>query len=447
MKVAVKKFKSGERYVFLLDNYGVPDFWVTHFVTQKLRMTKAATSIEQYLKDIKHLKRWEEINGRDLLDEIYNGKVPSRDDIKELKEHSSYQAKALKEKPASNVVDMGQFHLSKTQDKPTIGKSQFISRIAHIAEFLHFIGKERVKHKPTAAELFDALDKMKKRLKSDIPKGKLKKVSLDKSGISDDVFEYFVEAAKPNSKYNPFKNPVIKFRNYLIVQILYETGFRCAELLALRISDIGTDTDNPTLSVVRRHDSKDDPRLKEPTAKTLGREVSISKELRNLLNTYIKSHRAQTKVAKTHPFIFVSHKDKEGHYQSGQPIVQQTINDLFNRIKTVNPERFWGITPHSYRHYFNDQLSNSIDEERRAVREEVKILEQAGLHEEAKQYANENTISEQRELEIRAELNGHSSLDSGFIYLKRTARKQAHEIRQNMYAKLKHKAERGSDDS
>jgi integrase len=447
MKIAVNKFKSGERYVFLLGDDGVPDFWVTHFVTQKLRMTKAATSIEQYLKNIKHLKRWEKDNGRDLLDEIYNGKVPSPDDIKELNEHCYYQVKAFKEKPPTNVVDMGQFHLSKTQDKPTVGKSQYISRVAHIAEFLHFIGQERVKHKPTAAGLFDALDKMKKNLKSDMPKGKLKKVSLDKSGIADDVFEDFVEVAKPNSKYNPFKNPVIKFRNYLIVQIFYETGFRCAELLALRISDIGTDTDNPTLSVVRRHDSKDDPRWKEPTAKTLGRPVSISKELRDLLNTYIKSHRAKTKMAKTHPFIFVSHKNKEGHYQSGQPIIQQTVNDLFNRIKNVNPERFWGITPHSYRHYFNDQLSNTIDEERIAVRQEVIRLEQAGLHQQSKQYANENTFTEQRELEIRAELNGHSSLKSGEIYLKRTARKQAHEIRQKMHAKQKHTVEGGRNGS
>ncbi|MEH6534673.1 MAG: site-specific integrase [Photobacterium frigidiphilum] len=443
MKVAVKKFKSGERYAFLLGEDGVPDFWVTHFVTQKLRMTKAATSIEQYLKDIKHLKRWEEINGRDLLEEIYNGKVPNLDDINKLKEHCSYQAKVVKDKPASNVVDMGKFHLSKLQDKPTIGKSQYISRIAHIAEFLHFIGQERLKHKPAAAELFEALDKMKARLKSGKPKGKSKKVFLDKSGIPDDVFDDFVEVAKPDSHYNPFKNPVIKFRNYLIVQVLYETGFRCAELLALRISDIGTDIDNPTLSVVRRHDSKDDPRLKEPTAKTLGRAVSITKELRDLLNTYIKIHRNDTKVAKTHPFIFVSHKDKEGHYQSGQPLIQQTINDIFKSIKGVNPERFWAITPHSYRHYFNDQLSDQIDEERRAVRQEVKRLEEAGLHQAAKQYADENKITKQRELEIRAELNGHSSLKSGEIYLKRTARKQAQRVRQRMQSRMKHKTEGG----
>lgn len=440
MRVKVKKFSSGERYAFLLQDDGLPDFWVTHFVTQKLRMSIAATSIEQYLKDIKHMKLWERIHSRDLLEEIYNGKLPSRDDINDLKEHCFYQAKAFKKKPVTKVVDMGQFHLSKTQDQPTIGRMQYISRVAHIAEFLHFIGQERVKYKSSAVELFDKLDSMKKNLKSGILKGKLNKVTLDKSGIPDDAFEDFVEVAKPNSKYNPFKKPAIKFRNYLIVQTLYETGFRCSELLALRIGDIGTDTNNPTLSVVRRHDSKEDPRLKEPTAKTLGRIVHISRELRDLLNIYIKSHRLQTKVAKTHPFIFVSHKDKEGSYKSGQPIIQQTVNDLFNRIKRVNPEKFWGITPHSYRHFFNDQLSTRIDVERKAVKHEVKRLEAEGLKEEAKQYANENTITEQRELEIRAELNGHSSLNSGRTYLKRTTRKQASSIVKKMHAVLKHKA-------
>lgn len=443
MKVAVKKFKSGERYLFLLDKDGVPDFWVTHFVTQKLRMSHAATTIEQYLNDIKHLKRWEDINNRNLLDEIYQGKVPNQEDINKIKEHCCYQAKVLKEKRVSNVIDMGKFSLSKSENKPTIGRSQYVSRIARIAEFLHFIGQERVKKKPDAVKLFDLLDSMKEKLKSGKPPKKANKQLLDKSGISNDVFEDFVKVSKPNSEYNPFGNSVIRLRNYLIVQTLYETGFRCSELLALRISDIGTDVEDPTLSVVVRHDSKDDPRLREPTAKTLGRAVSISKELRDLLNNYIKNYRAQTSEAKTHPFIFVSHKEKSGHYQSGQPIVQQTVNDIFNKIKDVNAERFWGITPHSFRHYFNDQLSDIIDAERKSVRREVKRLEEEGRFLEAKQYANENTITEQRELEIRAALNGHSSLDSGRAYLKRTTRKQAKLIRKKMHVNLKHKVEGG----
>ncbi len=98
-------------------------------------MNLAATSIEQYLKDIKHLKIWETINDRDLLEEIYQGKVPSRTDIHNLMEHCTYQAKTFKEKPVSNIIDMGQFYLSKTQDKPTIGKSQYIPVIIQDAIF------------------------------------------------------------------------------------------------------------------------------------------------------------------------------------------------------------------------------------------------------------------------------------------------------------------------
>lgn len=445
MKIAKKKFMSGERYVFLLDDDGVPDFWVTHFVTQKLRMSLAATSIEQYLKSIKHLKTWECFNDRDLLEEVYNGVVPSLDDINALKEHCAYQTKVFKNQTKTNVINMAEFHLTKTKDKPTVTKSQYISRVAHIAEYLHFCGMERVKKKSSAGQLSDALDAMKKQLKSGMPKGRLrgKMKSLDKSGISGDVFEDFIAVAKPNSEYNPFSDPVIKFRNYLIVQTLYETGFRRSELAALRISDIGTDTNNPTLTVIRRHNSKEDPRLDEPTAKTLGREVPISKGLRDLLNIYVRTHRSKTKSAKTHPFIFVSHKAKRGSHETGQPIVKQTVNDVFNRVREVNSEWFWGITPHVYRHFFNDQVSSRIDEEKEAVKQEVKRLEAEGKFQEAKQYANENTITEQRELEIRAELNGHSSLDSGRLYLKRTMKKQADKIRKRMHAKLKHKAEGG----
>lgn len=151
MRIAVKKFRSGERYVFLLGDDGVPDFWVAHFVTQKLRMSNTATTIEQYLKSIKHLKLWETIKGRNLIEEIYDGKVPSHDDLSDLREHCVYQVKAFKEKPSSNVVNMGQFYQSKSEDKPTIRKTQYITRIAHIAEFLHFIGMERVKNQPPAA--------------------------------------------------------------------------------------------------------------------------------------------------------------------------------------------------------------------------------------------------------------------------------------------------------
>ncbi len=440
--VVTKIFKSGERYVFLLDKNGVPDFWVTHFVTQQLRMNHTANSIDTYLKSIKHFKLWEQLNERNLLDEIYRGQVPSLDDIKSIKDHCVYQAKVFKEKLniSSVISDMGKFYLSKTQENPTVSKTQYITRIAHIAEYLHFIGLERVKCKPSAAELIDLLDAMKKQLKRGKAKGKNQK-KVDKSGVADDVFDDFVLITQPSSQYNPFKDDSIRLRNYLIVQTLYETGIRCSELLALQIADIGSCVNEATITIERRHNNKDDPRIKEPTAKTSGRVIEISKGLREALNSYIKSIRSKTATSKYHPFIFVSHKNKTGSYKSGKPLGQRSVNALFDKIKEVNPERFWAITPHSYRHYFNDRLSDSMDKMKQQVSEEVGRLESAGMQQAAKHYAHENMITEKRELEIRAELNGHTSLDSGQIYLERTLKKQANAVRQKMHKDLKHKLE------
>lgn len=437
MRIEVMKFKSGERYPMLLGDDGVPDFWVTHYVTQNLRNDKASTTIVQYLKSFIHFKKWERMNDRSILDEIYSGKIPNSDEIKKIKEHCNFQSKALLEKKIGKVTDMSQFHLSKSMDKPTVSKNHFNTRIAHIADFLSFIGQERVKHKPTAAKLTDELKKMEKEFKKNKPKRTLKKSSVDKSGIPDDVFEDFIEVARPGSLYNPFKNMDIQFRNYIILQVFYETGFRCSELLALRIGDIGSEIDNPTLTIERRHDSKDDPRPREPTAKTLGRTVRISSELRSLLHFYIKNQRAQTETSISHPFIFVSHKSKKGSYESGKPIVQQTINDIFNFIKKVNPERFWGVTPHLFRHYFNQLVSAQIDSQKEIVLKEVERLERSGIPETAKLYSRENMITEQQELEIRAYLNGHSSLDSGRFYLDRTIRMRAKKISEAVHEKLK----------
>lgn len=444
MKVRMQVLKSGERYPFFLDDKGIPDFWVTHFATQRLRMSCTSSTMKAYLEDIKHLKRWEEINGRDLLEEIYDGNIPNRDDIKDIKEHCTFKVKALISLIASRnskpkVIDMGKFYFSQTENLATVSKATYTERVSRIAEFLHFIGQERVKHKASSQMLFDELDKMKHRfLKSSNSPSLKSQPKFDKTGITDDAFEDFVALSRSDSKHNPFSMDV-RFRNYIIVQALYETGLRYGELLALRIQDIGVDVEDPRLLVVRRHDSPEDPRKNEPTAKTLGRGISISKGLRDLLLLYIKEYRSQTSKAKTHPFIFVGHKRKEGSYETGMPVTHGTVNKLFEKLVGVNPEYFQGITPHTFRHYFNDRLSEMIDETRRQVKEEVARLEAEGKHLEAKHYSTEFMITEQRELEIRAELNGHKSLDSGRAYLKRTAKKQATQIRKQMEADLKNK--------
>lgn len=447
VKIETKKFNNGERYVFLMDEEGIPDFWVTFFVTLHLRVSHTAQTIKNYLDDLRHLKLWEKINDRDLLEEIYNGKIPNHNDIQSIQEHCQYQVKSFKAAKANkvatneNIVDMGKYARNKDQGKLQVSMEQQQTRVSRIAEFLHVVGTERVRLKPTAAELFDKLNTMKEKLKAGKPKGK-RGGKLNKTAITDDDFIDFVAVAKPDSIHNPFKDPKVKLRNHLIVQTLYETGIRLSELLAIQIGDINTDIQNPEITVERRHDNPDDPRENEPTAKTLGREIGISTELRAALEEYINSIRNKMSAAKRHPFIFVTHKTKQGHYEKGDPLQARSVNVIFDKISTVNPERFALISPHRYRDFFNDQLSESIDKTRKEVANEVKKLEGEGKPLEAKQYFNDSMITEANELEMRAYLNGHSNEKSGEVYLKRTVKRKAKSVRQKMQKELQQKVEK-----
>lgn len=438
MQIKVFKFQSGERYPALLDDSGVPDFWVTHYVTQNLRLTITANGIETFLRAMKHLKSWESINGRNLIREISKGKIPALDDIKSIKSHCFLQAKSIHSPKSNNkVIKMNKLYMPKS-NKPTVNSTQAKLRYSYINKYLHDIGMEAVKHKPMASQLFDELNQMHDTFINNKPRGGVNR-EKDKSGIPSEVFESFVDVAKVNSENNPFKDKSIKFRNYLLVQILYETGMRASEVLALQIDDIGTQTDRPTLNVIRRHDNPDDPRTKEPTAKTIEREIEITQSLRKLIIQYVNDYRSRLLGSKKHPFIFVSHKGKKGCYEKGDPLKVGYLNDIFIKIIKVIPGYFEGISPHQFRHYSNERLSDHIDARKVEVALEVERLESEGKTQAAKQYYYEHHINEARELEIRAQLNGHSSVESGLTYLKRTTRKKASIIRNKISKAIKNK--------
>jgi len=71
----------------LLDSDGVPDYWVTLYVTENFRPRLKQTAIEGVLRNINHLKLWEEINGRDLILEMSQGGFLSDSDIASIRDH------------------------------------------------------------------------------------------------------------------------------------------------------------------------------------------------------------------------------------------------------------------------------------------------------------------------------------------------------------------------
>lgn len=88
-------FQDGERFpVIRLDDHTL-DFFPTLYTTENLRHGLTATSITSFLRDIRHLQFWEEMEERDLLKEIAVGHFPAPHDFKSLRKHARYDQREL----------------------------------------------------------------------------------------------------------------------------------------------------------------------------------------------------------------------------------------------------------------------------------------------------------------------------------------------------------------
>lgn len=273
-------FSGGERYPLLVGSEGVPDFWVTLYVTELLRPNLKQTAIENAIRHIIHLKLWEEINGRDLIAEFSAGMFPSDSDIILIRDHCLLHTNGLREWHDStrnkNVSRLSVSHPSSTRHLQVVTKAHAANRLGHIAAYLHFTARTMLRERANFTALTDEIDEMKARILAQKPKGQ------GKNGMANDpntkapppeVFEKLMQTIKEDSPDNPYMNDGVRKRNAAMFELMYETGMRAGEILALEIGDV--DYQMGTVSVVRRHDNPHDPRKRQPVAKTMERDIPI----------------------------------------------------------------------------------------------------------------------------------------------------------------------------
>ena len=410
--VKVLKFENGERYPVLFSETGLPDFWVTLYVTASLRLSHAATSIENIIRDILHLRLWEELEERELIEEFAKGVFLCPEDIHSLRDHCLIKPKSAREnlnvKKSPNVLKINTLEPFKQSSKEVVSKHHYANRISHIAGFLDFIARTVNRAKGNYAESFTMIEAMTKMLCA-----QKRKVMRSVGNINDhhlkvpvpEVFEQFMGVVEATSVNNPFKTPGIKNRNELMFRILYETGVRSGELLALRITDI--DYFNSRIAIVRRHNDVLDLRSRQPVAKTLSRDVYITSQLAQAIRKYIVETRSRIDGANKHPYLFVTHK--KGKF-SGKPITDASFrNRILKPVIDQFPEDFSSITRHGFRHNFNYLLSQKIDKHNQYVRQNSDLAKNEGM----------TYITEKEENDIRKRLNGWSSEHTAATYNKR----------------------------
>ncbi|KWS04060.1 putative site specific recombinase [Lysobacter capsici AZ78] len=395
----------------LHDEQGVPLFYPTLFATSQLRNAGAAVNtIRNKLADLVVLLRWEQANRRQLIAEFREGHFLTVADIVSLRDFAKLDMRELISvggggEEGSAVVDFLEARISSSQALASIGGQQHFNRISTFADYLEFLASVVTQHQ-NSSRIAQEIVQMARTIRKHRPRG-LAKQRNDDSDLRSPPFELverFMAIGAEGDPRNPFRNPEVQLRNAIIFGLLRHTGMRRGELLSLRLNqfDFGHE---PHVWVRRNQDDKHDPRPYQPVAKTKERPLPLPETLANQIDRYMLNVRARISPARRHPYLLVSHRKGSTW---GKPLSASALSSqIFSRMRAVD-SAFETIHPHAFRHHFNYELSASIDKHNAKVRS-------AGD-------AEASPISEAKELDVRAFLNGHRSRDSGATYNRRHIR-------------------------
>lgn len=145
-------------------------------------------------------------------------------------------------------------------------------------------------------------------------------------------------------------NPVVRFRNQLLVTCCLVLGHRMGEFLSLRLRDF--DLDGREYVITRTHDSPHDPRVIQPLVKGHGRRLLMPAEQVAQMRDFIEL-RATLPFAGEHDFLFVT--------RNGRPLSRRMANRVFEQLRKEVPCLGDRFSPHTLRHTWNDVFSEVAD--------------------------------------------------------------------------------------
>lgn len=174
-----------------------------------------------------------------------------------------------------------------------------------------------------------------------------KVIGPDESVLPDSVFVDLLEMVRPSSPNNPFKTA--KVRNYLIVNLLIQSGVRRGALAKSKISDYNFFGEYDSFSVYRSGCDPSDTRREKPNQKTKAHLASIQPWLMKCVELYINLVRENFPRAQFHDYLLISESDSKG--TAGLPLSLKSINAIFQKLSGIL--RFH-LHPHLLRHKWNE---------------------------------------------------------------------------------------------
>ena len=181
--------------------------------------------------------------------------------------------------------------------------------------------------------------------------------------LTDTQLQIVRTLIRPGAVENPFPER-LQLRNWLMIELLLETGIRRGELLKLYTTDINTGSQHAYVSINDREHDPGDPRVEEPALKTHGRTVGISAQLYEVYERYIQSERRPLRDGKPmkllYRYLFISDR--------GRPLsiraLSNVLDRLFLTIELAHPRLLPTLSAHDFRHTFADRFLAYLVEKR-----------------------------------------------------------------------------------
>lgn len=345
MGYKVKKFimSSGERGCLILDKKSnLPTYYQNLFLTTDIRNRGAtASTMEIVATNLLIFSNFLDGRGIDIIERVELKKYLSVAEIDDLVRYAKQRFDRQK------IINI------KSTNYRFIAKRTFSYRIHVFSRYLKWLCG--LVHSSKGIHAKYEVDVFIESIRAHIPRNSsLNMNEISEKSLNEEEIKVLFRLLEIGGLENPFHKEV-QVRNRLIFTLLLNLGLRAGELLNLKIDDF--DLRDNTLSVVRRHDSKEDGRSYQPLVKTGERVIPLSDELAREIFDYISNSREKMTKRKKHNFLFVAHCTGKN---AGEPLSISAYEKVISTLKRASPE-LYNLSGHRLRHSWNYMYSKGIE--------------------------------------------------------------------------------------
>lgn len=364
-RIRVVCCENGERLPMLLRrDTGEPLHLANLFAISRLRNSAyAANSVEATLHALALFQTFLEAERIDLESRVRTGEFLSIPETEALSEFvrrraSRRDSRTVVEEaePAKRKVVSLEAYRSRTRPQEGVNRvsgAHAANRLRAITAFVKWLADFRtgeLARTPAHRREYLAISQAFVERLAERTKRRRYRLADPKEGLSRSQLATLFKVIDPLTDVSPWRDPLVRLRNQLIVLWALLLGPRRGELLGARVSDF--DFRQNEFRIVRRPDAPDDPRRRQPLVKTAGRLVLVHDALMELTHVYVVGARRSLSRARTHPFLFVD-------MRRGMPLSHSGFTKVFSTLQK-HPD-LTRLTGHLLRHTWNDHFSELME--------------------------------------------------------------------------------------